>query len=413
MTVPVAAALALLASAGQAQAPGPVRPIGPITAISRDSLASVAAAVPVSGGRVFVNDIAAHRVILFDSTLAKGRVVADSTGATANAYGGQPGTLVKFRGDSVLLITPGSLSMLVLSPDGKIVRTLAMPTGRGMNSGLIGSIFGTPAFDAKGRMAFYSGAVKGNRESPEQPDSAFVVRIDLLTRQVDTAASFRIPRAKGDGLTRIRDDQGRMRVFGRTAFPPQTVDDWAVMADGAIALLRGRDYHVDWLTPDGTWRSTPKMPFAWEHVGDAEKTALLDSAFAAQQTIIDSLQARFERTLAGGSGAAISRNRNVEAPERRPRISVVRAELADVPDYRPAFGQGALQGDAENRLWVHTTTVVDGRPVYDVVNRKGELIDRMQLPAFRTIAGFGPGIIYMAVRDSANVVHVERARVRR
>jgi hypothetical protein len=50
--------------------------------------------------------------------------------------------------------------------------------------------------------------------------------------------------------------------------------------------------------------------------------------------------------------------------------------------------------------------------VYDVVNRKGELVDRLQLPAFRTIAGFGPGVVYMAVTDQAGVVHLERARVK-
>jgi hypothetical protein len=34
------------------------------------------------------------------------------------------------------------------------------------------------------------------------------------------------------------------------------------------------------------------------------------------------------------------------------------------------------------------------------VNRKGELVERVQLPAGRTIAGFGPnGVIYLAVRE--------------
>jgi hypothetical protein len=50
--------------------------------------------------------------------------------------------------------------------------------------------------------------------------------------------------------------------------------------------------------------------------------------------------------------------------------------------------------------------------VYDVVNRKGELVDRVQLPSFRTIAGFGPGVVYMAVKDEAGIVHLERARVK-
>jgi len=91
-----------------------------------------------------------------------------------------------------------------------------------------------------------------------------------------------------------------------------------------------------------------------------------------------------------------------------------RPSLASVSDYMPPVTTtpGALTADAENNLWIRTSTMIDGRPVYDVVNRRGELFDRVQLPAFRTIAGFGSGVIYMAMKDSTGVVHLERARVR-
>jgi hypothetical protein len=48
--------------------------------------------------------------------------------------------------------------------------------------------------------------------------------------------------------------------------------------------------------------------------------------------------------------------------------------------------------------------------VYDIVNRQGELVERVQLPAGRTIVGFGPGgVVYMAVREGRGMV-LERAR---
>ena len=56
--------------------------------------------------------------------------------------------------------------------------------------------------------------------------------------------------------------------------------------------------------------------------------------------------------------------------------------------------------------------MVKGQPVYDVVNKQGQIVDRVQLPPFRTIAGFGPGVIYMAVQDSTKAVHLERARIK-
>jgi hypothetical protein len=38
--------------------------------------------------------------------------------------------------------------------------------------------------------------------------------------------------------------------------------------------------------------------------------------------------------------------------------------------------------------------------IYDVVSRRGELIDRVQLPAGRQIVGFAKGgIVYMIARD--------------
>jgi hypothetical protein len=96
-------------------------------------------------------------------------------------------------------------------------------------------------------------------------------------------------------------------------------------------------------------------------------------------------------------------------PEQRDHAD--RAQIDDVPDYRPAFRQGAVHADRSGNLWIRTNKFAGGQPVYDVVNRAGRLIDRVQLPPFRTIAGFGRDVVYMAVRDSAGVVHL-RAHVR-
>src|SRR5205085_10883972 len=107
--------------------PSAIRPLGRIERVSTDSLASVARALPMPGGRVLVNDITAHRLLLFDSTLSHPVVIADQTGATGNAYGDQVGTLIAYRGDSALFIDPASLSMLVVNPTGKIARVMAIP----------------------------------------------------------------------------------------------------------------------------------------------------------------------------------------------------------------------------------------------------------------------------------------------
>lgn len=453
LSIAAAAALGLGTPGRAQQQPPAVRPLGPITNVSRDSLGSVTAAVQVSGGRVFVNDIQARRVLLYDSTLASMTVVADSSSGSANAYGSRPGTLLPYRGDSALFITPAALSMLVLSPEGQITRTMAMPPAGGGLPALLGNIFGTPGFDARGRLAYFSSVGLNFRGGPptggqpftmEPPDSAFIVRFDFPTRTLDTAGTIRIARSRS---TVTRDDQGKISIT-MVGFPPPTVDDWAVTSDGSIAVVRGRDYHVDWLGADGAWTSSPRMPYAWEQMNDSVKTALIDSTATAMQAIMDSMPARMQRAgMGGGPGPVVAGGQRREAgpggggmvmtftapgggegrgggggaggagggPTTTMTVSVphvTRAELADVPDYRPVFRQGSVRADAEGNLWIRTNKMVDGRPVYDVVNRGGQVTDRLQLPLNRTIAGFGPGVVYLAVRDSVGGTHLERARIR-
>jgi hypothetical protein len=449
----VVLALAALAAPCRAQQPvpppqlPPVRPLGPIMQVSNDSLESVAAAVEVAGGRVYVNDITARRLLLFDSTLQSDTIVLDSAEEGATSYGTLPGTLLPYRGDSALFIAPRALSMLVLSPAGAIARVMAVPPSNGGLPALIGNIFGTPGFDAGGRLVYYSPArmtiappsPSGELPRLEPPDSAFVVRFDFATRTLDTVAAIRIPRTHA---TISRDDQGRFHM-SMTAYPPRTVDDWGVTSDGAIAVVRGLDYHIDWVNPDGTHTSTPRIPYAWEHLSDEEKTALVDSTAKAMQVMMDSLPARMQRAgfggpapaTGGGGRGATARGGGpggggaviVVAPtgpggpggsgRSGPASAtivptVTPAEVADVPDYRPPFGQGAVRADLSDNLWIRTNKWVEGRPVYDIVGRSGELKDRVQLPPHRTIAGFGPGVVYMAVQDSSGVVHLERAGIK-
>jgi hypothetical protein len=123
--------IALGSSAIEAQKPPPPRALGSVVRTSTNSLASAATALPMPDGRIIVNDITARRVLLFDSTLTKVSIVADTTGATANAYGTRAGTLIQYRGDSALYIDIGSLSMLVIGPTGKIERIIELPVSRG------------------------------------------------------------------------------------------------------------------------------------------------------------------------------------------------------------------------------------------------------------------------------------------
>jgi hypothetical protein len=414
-----AVVLTLLSTSAIAQAPPAIRPLGEIDRVS-DSLASVADAVPMPGGRVLVNDITARRVLLYDSTFMHARVVVDTTGAAANAYGPRQGTLIPYRKDTALFIDPSSHSMLVVDPTGKVARIVAIPRPNEALY-LIGSAFGTPGFDAQGRLVHFSPAsvhgtlalcclgtsrrsdivFPGDTARPDassrtvpMPDSAYVIRVDLRSRAVDTAVSIKVASTK---VSINYDAQGFTKSIQETPDPLPMVDDWTVLADGTIAVVRGRDYHIDWILPDGTRESSPKMPFDWQRVDDQRKLALIDSAVQASQASLDMTNARLASTgRAGGMPIPLVAGR--PAP-------------GDLPDSIPAFTRGAVRADCDGNLWIRTSTIVRGQPVYDIVNRRGELVDRVQLPAYRTLAGFAPGAVYMSVRDATGMVHLERARV--
>ena len=282
-------------------------------------------AVPLSGGRVLIHDVIAHRVLLLDSTLKITVVVADSTSATAKAYGARPGTLMSYHRDSALFVDPTSLSMLVITPAGKVARIMAIPnpSAHPFENGVL---FYASGFDARDRLVYFAAPAGVPFPTPtpgvqtpftEMRDSGFVVRADLSARTLDTVATIRTPRMKS---TVTRDGNGRVVSFEFISDVLPLVDDWAVCPDGSIAVVRGRDYHVDWLMPDGKWRSSPKMPFEWQHLTDDQKTALIDSALAATKARRDSTDAAYRSLAAPRSGSrAGSRQRRAHDDRRTAR----------------------------------------------------------------------------------------------
>jgi hypothetical protein len=95
-----------------------------------------------------------------------------------------------------------------------------------------------------------------------------------------------------------------------------------------------------------------------------------------------------------------------------PPINMIEADK--LPDYRPAFTAGSARGDLDGNLWVRTTSPVgNAGSIYFVINTKGEVIDRVQLPESRILVGFGRnGDVYLSVRDAEGNVRVERAKLK-
>ncbi|MDQ3516718.1 MAG: hypothetical protein M3403_08120 [Gemmatimonadota bacterium] len=440
----------LLSFAGVANAQdrSVVRPLGPVTARTAEPV-SVAGVRPLPGG-VLVNEAAKRRVILFDGQLATYSVVADSTAETGNAYGGRFGGLIAYHGDSSLFVDPASLSMLVVDPSGKIARVMSVP--RSQDATMLAGGMGGVTYDGRGgivyrgmfRPQFRGGGGSGRQTGgvftpPDIPDSAPLLRIDLATRRVDTLGYIKTPKVK---LDVSRTDDGGISMRSQVN-PLPVIDEWAVLHDGTIAFVRGLDYHIDWIGPDGAKTSSAKVSFDWQRMTDDDKVAFIDSLKAARERMGEgapgvaalgaalgasesmmgaaapSIQIMTGPGGGGGGGGGGGRRQGAGPPgagggQGRMNAQVSFVEPSELPDYKPAFFAGAVRADALGNLWIRTipTKAIPGGPVYDVIDRNGALVERVQIPAGRTIIGFGPnGAVYMVVREGTNS-YLEKASIR-
>jgi hypothetical protein len=412
-----AAAAAAPAIAGAQQVP-PAHLINAPDASSPHVFANVLAVRALPSGQVLVNDGGNRQLLLLSPTLQPAVVVADSTSGSLNSYGVRSGALIPYVADSSLFIDPAGLSMFVITPAGTISRVASVP--RSQDAGSLGAQQLTnPGVDAQGRIVYrglpnralqlaQQAAKPGQPgfQIPDPPDSVALVRIDLATRKLDTAAFYKIAKVK---MNMTQTDRGFTATSEINPMP--VVDDWALLSDGSIAIARGQDYHIDWVGADGAVTPSAKLPFDWQRMSDDDKAAVLDSAKAAIE------KARNAPPTDGGRGAGNIAGQQIMVMSMRggdgvatrsntamPMPGIAMVDASELPDYRPAFTANSMRGDMDDNVWIRTTatragTVAAG-PIYDVVNRKGELVDRVQVPAGRSIIGFAKGgVVYMLARD--------------
>ncbi|MEP6780234.1 MAG: hypothetical protein ABJC26_10115 [Gemmatimonadaceae bacterium] len=374
----------------------------------------------LSDSRILLNDAGHLRLLIFDSTLTNFSILADGSGK-AGDYGASPAQLIPYLADSSLFVQSASRTLLLIDNVGKIVRTLALP-----KSADIGYVGGSRvAIDLKGRLVYRAAyattplapILKAGTYVTQPPDSAPLVRADFESRQIDTLAVVKI--VKSAQLSTTRTDAGT--ISSRTVvYPLSTVDDWDVLSDGSLAIVRGHDYHVDWMNSDGDRVSSQKMPFDWLRLSDEDKRRLADSARTSHERQLRPNGNQGSKAPSSGDKMTLSMSLNRTDGTRSvsPTNTVVEnAPLEMIPDYFPPLRSGSVRADRENNLWVLPTTTsrgLDGQIVYDIIRNHGRLAERVRLPVGRSIVGFGAnGAVFLTWRDSSQSWHFEKRRVKR
>ena len=94
---------------------------------------------------------------------------------------------------------------------------------------------------------------------------------------------------------------------------------------------------------------------------------------------------------------------------------MVSVPISDIPDYYPPIHDNSAMADLDGNLWILPTTSAQsqrGELVYDVVNPKKGLFQRVRMPVGRSIAGFGKGgVLYLQSGDMTNGFHLERVKL--
>ena len=387
----------------------PIRRLSPAEATSAIPVLTRASARELSDGRVMVNEMISFqsRVLLFDPGLATATTIVDSTTLTSGTSRSFVFSVVPYFADSALLADPNGNTLLVLDPSGKITHVLTLPKAREVTS-VTAAVTGGPGIDQHGRL-IYRGTypkppaptVPGAPNVLGQADTFPLVRADFDARTTDTIATVRIESGQSYSIAVSPENKVIRKVIRQ---PLPTTDEWAVLNDGSVAIVRGHDYHVDWVLPDGKRVSTPKMAFDWRRVTDEERQRILDSLLA-----IDAKSRARSDSIARARG---------EKPQPPSTITEY-VPLKEFPDYYPPIRPGSVAGDPSGNVWILPTTsgAARGGLLYDVVNRKGEVFERVQLPSGCALAGFGAnGGVYLTCTekvagDTASVTRLKRMRV--
>ena len=418
--------LPLVAQRGPA--PVPIRPLGAIVATSAITFTQVQHLRALSDGHVLINDPGKRQVILLDSALANPKVVVDSSGG-ATMYGMSAGALIPFAGDSTLFVDRAASAFLVIDAKGDVTRVMSGPSGNAVQYLTNPTTYGYPGYSPSLGIVYRlpmprPQVVRPAAGEPEitrkYDDSALVMAMNVKRRTVDTLTRI----FSGATVTMKLSANSTNSNTQTPIFP--IFDDWTVMPEGAVAVLRGREYRIDFYNGDGTRTPGPRLPYAWKQVDDAERTRLTDSINTYRRKQFDDMIEDMKKQAAnptqpvgpGGEKIIIVDGMPIRTygGERMPPPTPPTPVLAtDMPDYLPAVEKNlaSFRADADNRLWIRPKPLASmprgGGPIYDVTDRTGALIDRVQLPAGRTLLGFGPGgAVYVVTRDAGAAARIEK-----
>ena len=307
-----------------------------------------------------------------------------------------PARLLALPGDTSAVYDPLNRRYLLIGPDGKVGAFASYETQDATPGRMRISIPRT--IDARGRLYSVGPNFNINPTGPSSSsDSAPILRLDRVTKKTDTVAFIHTPAATittsgGGGSQNVSVRAGGGNPFAAT-------DEWAVMPDGRVAVLRVKDYHIDWYAPNGQKTSGSAIAYEKIKVTDEDKKQFRERAASGAGMAITMTQ------RVGPGGTTTGANAGVPANVQLP-------EPTDWPDVKPAFTANAAVGAPNGQAWVlRTRSAKDKIPTYDVFDASGKVVSRVALPANTRLVGFGNATVYLVRSDEDDLQYLQRYRL--
>lgn len=310
---------------------------------------------------------------------------------------GLPMRLLALPNDTSAVVDMLNNRMLLINPNatvgGFVDLNVPAPGGRGDGGGrvLIGGSM-PQSSDAKGRMYMEGPPFRMTENGPQSADSVPMVRWDRASGKRDTLAWRRV----AQGSTQISGGRSgggqnvRMSIGGGPPFAG--ADGMVIGPDGRVAVVRHDPFSVDYVSETG--QRTRGQPIRYEKV-----------------KVSDGHKEEWRERQRGTTGMFITNDNGRRTAGMAPPSNVQDPETWG-GEFMPPFltGTNNLVFSNDGYLWIARTGPAGQAPTYDIVDRGGNVVQRVVLPKRHRLLGFGNNAVYVARLDEDDLQYLQKHR---
>jgi len=350
-----------------------------------DPFSLIVAAKEYRPGQLLVSDGVEGQVSLVD--FAKGaKTQVGRKGAGPGEYTIAAG-FFRVAGDTIWILDGAGAAARIVAfqPDLKPATTFALQLFDAQDTTIMqGSMFG----DTRGRLYSTAMKFKASASGISVPDSMDLVWFDPRAgSRGGTRTVIGRVRTPSTGKQDIQNQGGHIKVS--TPFPGMVpADAWAVFPDGRVAIVRGANYRVEFILPNGAKPAPTSIEYERYKLSEADKQAEMDEV---RKRIVQQM-GMMKKMMPANVTLDISVTPPPSWPAEYPPLAL----LSVLP---------APNGD----LWVRRATPIKlDHERWDVIDRAGKLVARWRLPGKTTIVAIGTGSVYTARTDEDDLRYVQR-----